>query len=172
MNGYDATEVIRNNSEWNHIPVVAFTASIMNDELERIYKLFDEYLPKPVFKKDVFAVLKKFLKIKYINTEDATVVENEVKLSGECIAALPEIIEGLENRFINDWKKIKNDLIIYEIEDFSKNLSDFAFKKSCAILDNYCKELDLAVQSFDIELIEKHLAGFESLIADLKHYLK
>ncbi|RKE02134.1 ATP-binding protein [Marinifilum flexuosum] len=172
MNGYDATEVIRNNPDWNHIPVVAFTASIMNDELERIYKLFDEYLQKPVFRKDVFAVLKKFLKIKYLNAENAQVIENEVKLSGDCIANLPEIIDGLENGFLDDWKKIKNDLIIYEIEDFSKKLSDFAFKKSCVILDNYCKELDLAIQSFDIELIEKHIGEFETVIAKLKVYLE
>ncbi|NOU59979.1 ATP-binding protein [Marinifilum caeruleilacunae] len=172
MNGYDATEVIRNNPEWNHIPVVAFTASIMNDELERIHKLFDEYLQKPVFRKDVFAVLKRFMKIKYLNAEDAQIIEDEVKLSGECIAALPEIIEGLESKFITDWKKIKNDLIIYEIEDFSKNLSDFAFKKSCIILDNYCKDLDLAIQSFDIELIEKQIGGFDKVVIELKTYLQ
>jgi PAS domain S-box-containing protein len=172
MNGYDATEVIRKKPKWNHIPVVAFTASIMNEELNRIHELFDEYLQKPVFRKDVFAVLKKFLKIRYLDEKNIQVVENEVKLSGECIAALPEIINGLENNFMNEWEKIKNDLIIYEIEDFSKKLSDFAFKKSCIILDQYCKDLDLAIQSFDIELIEKHLSGFNDLIADLKVYVE
>lgn len=172
MNGYDTTEVIRNNPEWNHIPVVAFTASIMNDEINRVHELFDEYLQKPVFRKDVFAVLKKFMKIKYQDEEEAQIINDEPKLSGECIAALPEIIEGLETQFITDWKKIKNDLIIYEIEDFSKNLSDFAFKKSCGILDDYCKELDLAIQSFDIELIEKQLGGFDHVVNELKTYLQ
>ncbi|WP_421919802.1 ATP-binding protein [Marinifilum sp.] len=172
MNGYDATEVIRNNSEWDHIPVVAFTASIINDELERIHKLFDEYLQKPVFRKDVFAVLKKFMKIKYLKAEDEQVIEKDIKLSGECIAALPEIIHCLENDFIDNWKKIKDDLIIYEIEDFSKNLSDFAFKKSCIILDNYCKELDLAIQSFDIELIGKQISRFDNVVNELKSYLQ
>lgn len=172
MNGYDATEVIKNNSDWNHIPVVAFTASIMNDELDRIYKLFDEYLQKPVFRKDVFAVLKKFLKIRYIDHEENKDTANEIQLSEECIEALPEIVDQLEIHFIEDWKKIKNDLIIYEIEDFSKKLSDFSFKTSCIILDQYCKDLDLAIQSFDIELIEKHIGGFSEVVADLKTHIK
>ncbi|MGQ1909572.1 ATP-binding protein [Marinifilum sp. RC60d5] len=172
MNGYDATEVIKNNEEWKDIPVVAFTASIMNDELDRIHALFDEYLQKPVFRKDVFAVLKRFLPYRYLDEEENEVVEQEIKFSEECIRILPEVISKLEDEFFGEWNKIKGDLIIYEIEKFSEDLSAFAFKKSCKILDVYCKELDMAIQSFDIELIEKQLNGFDKMIEDLKSYLK
>ena len=171
MNGYDATEVIKNNEDWKDIPVVAFTASIMNDELDRIHALFDEYLQKPVFRKDVFGVLKRFLPYRYLDEVETEVIKEEVKLSGECIAVLPEVISNLEGDFLPEWIKIKDDLIIYEIENFSKNLSAFAFKKSCGVLDEYCKELDMAIQSFDIELIEKQLSGFDMVISDLKTYL-
>jgi CheY-like chemotaxis protein len=171
MNGYDATEVIKNDERFQHIPVIAFTASVLKQELPRIHALFDGCLQKPVFRKDVFAVLKKYLKITYLD-QDEVFKEQKIHLSDECITILPEMIESLEKNFIPQWQQIKNDLIIYEIENFSKVLSDFAFKKSCAKLDAYCKDLDLALQSFDIELIEKKLGLFGGLVEDLKTYLK
>lgn len=170
MNGYDATEVIKNDERFQHIPVIAFTASVLKQELPRIHALFDGCLQKPVFRKDVFAVLKKYLKITYLDQNEAF-KEQKFHLSDECITILPEMIESLEKNFIPQWQQIKNDLIIYEIENFSKVLSDFAFKKSCAKLDAYCKDLDLALQSFDIELIEKKLGLFGDLVEDLKTYL-
>ncbi|MBI9058924.1 ATP-binding protein [Labilibaculum sp. DW002] len=171
MNGYDATEIIKKNPDWNHIPIVAFTASVVNEELERVRELFDEFLQKPVFRKDVFAVLKKFLPINEIDEAEVEEDENEELMSEECRAKLPELIEALENGFISEWQKIKNDLIIYEIEEFSQSLSVFAFKKSCYILDKYCSELDLAIQSFDIELIEDRLNRFDALIENLRGQL-
>lgn len=172
MNGYDATEIIKKNPAWNHIPIVAFTASVINEELERVQELFDAFLQKPVFRKDVFAVLKKFLPLREMNEEKEVQNENDALMSEECRENLPEFIETLEKEFISKWQIIKNDLIIYEIEEFSKSLSVFAFKKSCYILDKYCSELNMAIQSFDIELIEDRLNRFDELINELKNKIK
>jgi len=167
INGYDATEIIKNNEKHKNIPVIAFTASTMSDEMDRIDNVFDAFLQKPVFKKDVIAVLKKFLPYKYKTPEE---IQPEVNLSisTECIEKLPEVIQTLENQFLPEWGTIKNDLIIFDIENFNNRLSEFASNNSCGLLDQYCRELNQGLQSFDIEMIEKKLQEFQDLILKLK----
>jgi signal transduction histidine kinase/DNA-binding NarL/FixJ family response regulator len=167
INGYDVTEILRRNEKLKNTPVIAFTASTMSDENDRIDDVFDAFLQKPVFKKDIIAVLKKFLPFKY-NTPVETQAEVNLSISTECIEKLPEVIQTLENQFLPEWESIKNDLIIFDIENFNNRLSEFASNNACGLLDLYCRELNQGLQSFDIELIEKKLAGFNDLILELK----
>jgi len=167
INGYDVTEIIKKDEKFKNTPVIAFTASTMSDELDRIDHVFDAFLQKPVFKKDIMNVLKKYLPFKY-RTQEEPVAENNASTSTESMENLPEVIKSLETLFLLEWEAIKNDLIIYNIEDFNNRLSDFASNNSCALLDQYCRELNQGLQSFDIEMIEKKLAGFNDLILELK----
>jgi PAS domain S-box-containing protein len=169
MNGYDVTEMIRKNEKFKNTPVIAFTASTMSDETDRINDVFDAFLQKPVFKKDIMAVLKKFLPYKYKIAEVIQPEENQL-ITAECIANLPEVIKGLEIQFVPEWESIKNDLIIFNIEDFNNRLSEFASNNSCRLLDQYCRELNQGLQSFDIEMIEKKLAEFQDLLLKLKQF--
>jgi len=54
-----------------HIPLIAFTASTLKDHSKQIHRLFDGYLQKPVFKKDVDFILKKYLKFNYVEKTEA-----------------------------------------------------------------------------------------------------
>lgn len=167
INGYDVTEIIKKNEKFKHTPVIAFTASTMSDESDRINDVFDDFLEKPVFKKDIMAVLKKYLPFKYKTPEENQPEENQL-ISAECLENLPVVIQSLENQFLPEWESIKNDLIIFDIEDFNNRLSDFASNNSCGPLDQYCRELNQGLQSFDIEMIEKKLTEFNDLILELK----
>jgi PAS domain S-box-containing protein len=175
INGYDVTEIIRKKEKFKNTPIIAFTASTMQDEADRINTVFDAFLQKPVFKKDIMAVLKKYLPFRY-KTPEEPVTEVSSSLSAESIENLPEVIKILENQFIPEWESIKNDLIIFNIEAFNNRLSDFASNNSFRLLDQYCRELNLGLQSFDIELIEKKLSEFQEMVSKLKdiqsNYLK
>lgn len=168
INGYDVTEIIKNNEQHKKIPVIAFTASTMSDEKERIENIFDSFLQKPVFKKDVMNVLKRFLPYKYKMPEKKEYDEVNKEISPKCFENLPEVIQGLENEFLTEWDSIKNDLIIFDIEDFNNRLSEYASNNSCGLLDTYCRELNQGLLTFDIELIEKKLSEFPGLISKLK----
>lgn len=172
MSGYSVTEIIKENPRLKDIPVVAFTASTMNDDQERIDTIFDAFLQKPVFKKEVMAVLKRFLPYRYTNISVGEQAGNtsEVSISQECIPVLSEIIHELETRFSDSWNNVKDDLILFEIESFNEELSDFGFEKSCNIIENYCRELGMNLKSFDVELIEKKLNEYPKLIEKLKSY--
>ncbi len=169
MNGYELTEYIRSNEKLAKIPVIAFTASVSRHPNDKIDQLFNGYLQKPVFKRDIENVLYKFLKFSYITkktTIGTSIDDNETQ--PDRIVILPEIIAEIETKHQHNWEKIKNNLVIYEIEEFKNQLSELAFHYSCKIISQYCIELDLGLQSFDIEIIEKKLNEFPDLVNKLK----
>ncbi|QGY45683.1 PAS domain S-box protein [Maribellus comscasis] len=174
MSGYDVTEVIKNDEKLLKIPVIAFTASTIKQKNDRIDQLFDGYLQKPVFKKEVDSIL--FKHLSYSNTvpilpEKSN--EDEIKEPlTDFEKALPEVILEIENNHFPFWQNIKDNLIIYEIEEFNRKLSEMAFQKSCKPVSKYCDELNIGLQTFDIEIIKKKLDEFPQLIKKLKTLTK
>ncbi len=73
MDGFEATAMIRNpeSKVLNHkVPIIAMTANAMMGERERCIKAgMDDYLPKPVRKDDLAAVLEKWGERTTINFE-------------------------------------------------------------------------------------------------------
>ena len=66
MNGVDATKVIRhpeNQSLNRHTPIICLTANAMKGDRETYLKSgMDDYLSKPLSKKDLYKVVAKWLK--------------------------------------------------------------------------------------------------------------
>jgi response regulator RpfG family c-di-GMP phosphodiesterase len=172
LNGFEVTEIIKSNNQTRQIPVIAFTASTMSDDTERLNKTFDAYLLKPVFKKDVMAVLSKFLSHKYQKSQKPLSTVDLDTHSFESTEFFPEIITHLENNFLFRWENIKNDLIIFDIEEFNDQLIAYASKYSCRILDHFCAELSQGLQSFDIEQIKTKLNEFPQMIKELKDLIR
>jgi two-component system, cell cycle response regulator DivK len=62
MDGIEATQVIKQNPETAHIPVVALTANAMRGDRERFLAAgCDDYLPKPISTPDLLRVIKEHL---------------------------------------------------------------------------------------------------------------
>lgn len=170
MNGFDVTEFIKKDEDLKNIPVIAFTASTLKSQNERIARLFDGMLSKPVFKKEVEAILFKFLKYREgkpkPRKEAMPEVKPEIKVDKETIQLV--LLAELQDTQWKKWESIKNELVIYEIEEFKNQLEELAFQHSCKILTQYCNELNMGIQSFDIEIIEKKLKQFPEVIQQLR----
>lgn len=62
IDGQQALRQLRNDERTSHIPVVAVTASVMNDDRARILQAgFDGYLEKPISVRDLPAQVRVFL---------------------------------------------------------------------------------------------------------------
>jgi CheY-like chemotaxis protein len=172
MSGYDVAEIIREDPLLGKIPLIAFTASVIRDNHDRIDELFDGFLQKPVFKKDVDAILTRFLQYSAeVRKTEAEGEDSPVdELPPEMRQVLPELIRDLETTHYENWLKIRDVLVIYEIEDFNNHLYETAFQYSCKMLTRYCKELEMGLQSFDIEIIGKKIREFPELIKTLHTY--
>jgi CheY-like chemotaxis protein len=169
INGFDATELIKQDKELKNIPVIAFTGSTLKDHNSRINNLFDGFLQKPVFKKDLEAVLKRFLKFSYVTEpEIKPAAELQQEISDDCLKALPKVLEELRNYFRQKWEELKDSLVIFEIESFNDELKKMAANNSCNLILNYCEELEKGIESFDIELIKRKLDEFPKLIKEME----
>ncbi len=174
ITGYQATEILKKNPRYNHIPIIAFTASAMTTSIPAIKALFDGYLRKPVNKKQVYFFLKKHLdysvKVKISDTEAAKV--HDQKLSEECINRLPAMVQRLESEMMPEWMSIKDNLIIFEIQDFAKKVSGIVDSYPCKIMKQYVIDLKESIDGFDVDSIEQLLHRFPEEIALIKEILK
>lgn len=169
INGFDATEIIKQDEELKNIPVIAFTGSTLKDHNSRINNLFDGFLQKPVFKKDLEAVLKRFLKFSYVTEPDIKPAEEfEHEISEDSLKTLPKVLEELQNDFHHKWEELKDSLVIFEIESFTDELKKMANNNSCTLILNYCTELGNGIETFDIELIKRKLDEFPKLIKTME----
>ena len=98
MNGYDATMQIKSDERTRHIPIVAATASALAEDEIRIRKITDDYLRKPIKKKDLIKSLKLFIpetsKTSSLSETNRILVVDDNEMN--CVL-LSDILEDYEN---------------------------------------------------------------------------
>lgn len=170
MDGFELVKMIKGDNNLKNIPVIAFSASTIKNRKELIADLFDDYLTKPVLKKKLDSILLRYIP-NSIEYQNERAVEERVlgqEVCKENLQNIDHIVSVLENEFQPKWEGIKDNLIIYEIEIFKKELSEFALKEKCSLLTLFCDELDLGLQAFDIEMIGKKIGEFPTIKAQLE----
>lgn len=173
MNGYEATERIRSQENLRDIPVIAFTASAMKSEEEKISKLFDHYLRKPVTRKQVVCALKKFIpyqEIRKITKSKKSALE--ISPPSHIEEKLPELTAILTNEYLPKWEEIKDGVVIFEIEEFADDLLETARIFNYRELINYCISLKDSIEAFNIDRIENVLKEFPKFVNVLREYQK
>ncbi|MDQ7086115.1 MAG: response regulator [Sulfurovum sp.] len=62
MDGYSATNLIRSDQRFNHVPIVALTALVSDHEIEKMFDMgVNAYLPKPIRVDILYSALNMFL---------------------------------------------------------------------------------------------------------------
>ena len=165
MDGYTATKLIKASST---VPIIALTASIMQDELKKLDgSKFDGYLRKPVSKKALLKEVSKFLSFKSssvsVSKSDDVSIENTQSLINFLDSVEKEIeelyVEAIETNDIN------------KIEEFSLKLKELASEHKINNIIKYSEELLEKVDSFDIDAISLMLDKYEIKIKDVKSKL-
>ncbi len=100
MDGYEATRRIKATAAGSAIPVIAITASTLEDALEQVMATgMYAYLCKPFRTEDLFEMLGKCLGLHYVFADDIADASDHIKaapLTAESMAALPkDIIEAM-----------------------------------------------------------------------------
>lgn len=165
MDGYEATNIIKNNPKLKNIPLIALTASVMGKDLEKVSQFgFDGYLRKPVILDDLIEELAKYLKYHFINKD--IIEENRDKIID--LSRLNLVIEKLENEFKDQWLNIKDAGDFTLIERFAQKLNKLSIDEDVYLLKDYADELIKNVESFDIEKVDYLMNSYLGLIDNLK----
>ncbi len=162
MDGYQATEDIKG---FSAVPVVALTASVMQDEHERAKSThFDGYLRKPVLKADLISELMRFLPFETI--EETVVEEPELVLSDDELRALPAAIAELE-KLVKNCGQISKNNNMSEIKKFAGAVLAIGNRHGIGVVVTYATKLVTDIDSFDIVAIKRSLDSFPGMVSQL-----
>ncbi len=154
MDGYTATRLIK---EFSTVPIIALTASIMQDELKKLEgERFNGYLRKPVSKNELFKEVSRFLN--YNNAIAKAEVKEEIKIDD--IEELTKFLAHIKPEIEQLYKQSRttNDLAI--ITQFSKTLLELALKHNIKDMINYSELLLEKINTFEIDSISSMLDSY------------
>lgn len=162
MNGYEATQQIRNNFESpkKEVPVIALTASVIRSDLDKCGKAgMDDYVPKPFKSEQLFTAIAKLTKreIKFTK-RDAAVSNNEHQNTLQyCnLAYLQKFCEG-------DQAKTQK-----YIQIFLNSVPIFISKLNIAIADFDAVEIAAQVHGFKTKFVMMGMDEAKSIAIQLE----
>ncbi len=143
-------------------------------------RFFDGFLPKPAQKKELFSVLKDFLKTTgdVRNTPDKPETSQKTAITLEKYSCggyetLPchkpgAIAEELETKFIGLWGEIKDQYVMFKIKKFIDRLDTYAKKHNIGFLLSYSCMLREDMDNLDLDCLKERLREFPQLISELR----
>lgn len=175
IDGYEVARRIRNNPKKAHIPIIAFTASVLSSDKIESSGNFDGFLYKPVNRNELFFELAKFLKHKTSNQNEikiSTTTSDFINFPSSIIEVLPEIIQKLETDFIPAWESVKGQFVLFKIEKFANDLNKFATNYEFAFLQQYAQSIIEELDIVDLEALSHTLDEFPKIINIISSFNK
>lgn len=164
MNGYEAAKYFKQHYQ---VPVVALTASVMQDEFERLkQENFDEYIRKPVNRAELLQKLTTFLPHQFVEHNEP---DQKWRLSETDYEALAEVLPKLEALF-PQWESIKDSNNLSATKSFAEQLSALADMSQLSPLKVFAENLLEKIEVFDIQGISQCVNGFADLYQQLEQY--
>ncbi len=171
MDGYEATRAIRDDNELKDIPVIAITASPVNNSKH----IFDAHIAKPVSKSRLIEILSGFLKCSIKLYEpppgNNTYYENEDNKTNDLENA-SFLLKVLENELTNHWQDMCEVLVIDTIENFGKRMEKLGHTHNYPLLSKYGERLLYQAGMIDIEGMIVTLNQFPEIVEILRSLLR
>jgi PAS domain S-box-containing protein len=170
MNGIETTRILKEDTETNHIPIIAFTASMMKREEDKLLSLFDGTLRKPVMKKDLVVALTKYLK-HTIKKEFKKQLDLTEKLMEEVIKLPDELKNEMKKVYFEKYEnRLKDVLLLMDLEEISSfwdEFSQFCLNNDYAVSKDFCSQMKINIESYDYDEVEKNLVFISKLFEKL-----
>ncbi len=172
MDGFQLLNKMKTDKKLKHIPVIAYSASVLKVQKERIHNSeFAGLLIKPVKVTELYLELMNILPYKSVRELEPEKLPSKVDLIGE-ITNLPELINSLESDLYTTWKTFAFKQPIGGIRDFGSNLVQLGTQHNSSIIKNYGKELIDAADNYNIVAILKLIGKYSGIIENLKDSTK
>jgi CheY-like chemotaxis protein len=172
LDGFQLLDKIMADKKLKNVPVIAYSASVLKAQKERIHNSdFAGLLIKPVKVTELYLALMNILPYKSTRETESDMPHSEVDLFEE-ITDMPGLIQSLETTFYNTWKTFAETQPIKEIREFGKNLSQLGLDHNSNIITSYGKDMINAADSFNIGAILKLIGKYRGIIGSLKESTK
>ena len=167
MDGYTATEFIKNNENTANIPVIALTASIMQSDLKIVQKKFDGYIEKPFNKQTLLSQLVKFLQFneRPQKSLQGSILNADVNENNESKVLSDEIKQLFQQELASEITISKDSVIIDDILKIIPKLEVFASVHKIESLQIKTQQLKSFIEEFDLEEIHQCLYSINELFS-------
>jgi signal transduction histidine kinase/CheY-like chemotaxis protein len=167
LDGFELLDRLKSNDLLKHIPVIAYSASVMKEQREHIRESeFAGLLIKPVLVTELYLEIMKNLPYRSKKVPDFEQSGNEIDPESE-ISDLPGLINSLDTRFKDIWKTFEIIQPIGEIRDFGNKLLVLGKSHNSLVINGYGESLISAADNFNIETILKLIRKFPGIIESI-----
>ena len=168
MDGYEATRIIKNNSETKHIPVIATTASVHIAEINIEESDFDEYLAKPINLKKLIASISDHIQFCEKNMPKEIIHKEDIIVKTvDAVKLDTKYFDTLEKDVYELWLKCKESNDFEKIANFNSKLKLVAEESAHSLVIDYQSKLENCIDSFDIDQVNVLLNNYTKLLDDL-----
>ena len=168
LDGFDLLNKLKSDDELKHIPVIAYSASVMKAQRDRIRESeFTGLLIKPVQVTELYIELMNNLPYKSTKAPGPEQSVPEINFTKE-ISDLPGLIHSLDTQFKDVWMTFGIRQPIGEVRDFGNQLVKLGKNHNAAIITGYGDELVIAADSFNIEAILNLIRKYPVIVELLK----
>lgn len=168
MDGYEATRLIKSNKLTAGIPIIALTASTMQDELNKVMSHFDGFIQKPVHKKTLINELIKYLPFEDFSGQKSNKpepVNTEINAAND-FEITPELKQQFVKELSNDILNNNDSIIIEDISSLIIKLEKFAGNNNIGNLLKITNELKSNLEDFDFDNIQRNLSLLKRIFAE------
>ncbi len=166
LNGYETITAMKQNEASQHIPVVAFTASVMGEDLEKVNQYgFDAYLRKPVSRQELLRVAAQFLPFADSQPEHQ---ETAIEPADFELPQLQDFLTIIETDLLPFWQTVKDKGDFDLISQFALKLHQQAVTYSIVPIVDFTKRLQEYVASYDIIEVDGMMKQFPALVSAMK----
>ncbi|MEI6682560.1 MAG: PAS domain-containing protein [Bacteroidota bacterium] len=149
MDGYETTKRLSSLMQDHHIPVVAITATPMQEAPEVISEMgFDGVISKPFHKRDLFGMIGKLLDISYVYEEQPTSDALENK---SCSEVMAEDMEQLSDELIS---RMQHALSVADLDNLYELIKEIEITKP-----DLARKLMSHIINYDYNYLQKVLAN-------------
>ena len=168
IDGFELLDMIKGDNSLKHIPVVAYSASAMKEQVEKIENSgFDGVLLKPLLLQDLYYELMKYLPYRRRISGGTLNKENSLYFLEE-INDLPGLVSALEGSLFTTFKSFEMRQPMSEIKKFGHELYKLGTKHNCKIISDYGEALNEAASNFNIDGMLKLLNNYQDRVMALK----
>jgi len=168
MGGIEATGALKKNDTLKNIPVIALTASILKNELDKHKELFSGYLHKPVQKRSLIQELKNHIPHVFGEIMPAPQKEKATpSATAEKLMVTDELRELFNNSFRDKIAKQTGFIILGELHELDDQLRGFLQEHPIPQLQKLSDELSSCIEAFEFDKIQKSLVAINQLFNPL-----
>jgi PAS domain S-box-containing protein len=168
INGFELLQRLKKDKKLKHIPVIAYSASVMKSQKDKIMNSdFTGLLTKPIKITDLFLELMSILPHQILQAERSSeIIEKEIE--HDQIENLQELLGEIENRIYKTWESFSKRQPLEEVMDFGREIYTLGEIHHVPFLEKYGKDLIEATEDFNIEETMNLLKTYPKLIKKLK----